>query len=349
MKEESFIPLSKDASTDLDTMVKIKENEIYKKNYCNFLNLPVNSPFFFIGPNQLNKHNDFDEMPSNDYENEFQGNSAIFLNLNETKNEDECLTNEIDRNISFQPKQEKKDSKIDEEKKILESNKKEIIIIEEKDEAKEEGNENIDTQINLEKERNIRNNNNPFKVNLGRKRGRDPKNSSRLARHSGLSADNIKTSIKVKIHQVVLNLLNSKFSNTRSKKKLLQKIVKKETNKKSIEYFKKWLNTPASQIFSIEISEKCKNFEKAHNKNIIQNILDENKETELILFLNKKMGEYFEVFVKNEEKKDFEKMEKLDKVKENFKIKKISQEKIDKYVKICKDIEKYWEEIKNKE
>ena len=120
----------------------------------------------------------------------------------------------------------------------------------------------------------------PFKEK--KKLGRKIKSNENLGEHNKFSDDNVQRRLKNGILMCVLEFINKKikyyFSNGSiipPKNKLLFKLKQKPKEKAKAEYNKKLLNRTLGSIFSEEISTKYTRYSPNHNKEIIENLLNE--------------------------------------------------------------------------
>ena len=143
--------------------------------------------------------------------------------------------------------------------------------------------------INKEEIKNVFNNNKHQK-NIGRKCKR---NKSMIPKDNNISSDNNKVKVhdkytndnlikKIKnlILKNLLDFINNKIYNSnighRNSEKKLFSLQAQKTNTYSL-YFK-FMNKNLKDIFSQEISEKCSNHPKDHNKNIIDSLINDKDE-----------------------------------------------------------------------
>ena len=143
--------------------------------------------------------------------------------------------------------------------------------------------------INKEEIKNVFNNNKHQK-NIGRKCKR---NKSMIPKDNNISSDNNKVKVhdkytndnlikKIKnlILKNLLDFINNKIYNSnighRNSEKKLFSLQAQKTNTYSL-YFK-FMNKNLKDIFSQEISEKCSNHRKDHNKNIIDSLINDKDE-----------------------------------------------------------------------
>ena len=141
------------------------------------------------------------------------------------------------------------------------------------------------------------------KAKLGRKRKGEINDNQKV--HSKESKDNI----KIKFKRLFFNNLNAFLNNKlkKSKNLKLNSLRFKKLNSGYIERLKKnvnleMLDSPASAVLSRDIAKKYKNFDRDHNKKIINLIYEENEES-LMSILNKSIGQLMKIFCSSKEDK----------------------------------------------
>ena len=213
-------------------------------------------------------------------------NDNFGLNLNENEiniNFNDNNNNNI-LNINFDSKFENNEN----EQKIISSNsiynikKFHFSKINKKDSTS-------NNNINKEEIKNVFNNNKHQK-NIGRKCKRNksmiPKDNNIISDnnkdkvHDKYTNDNLIKKIKNLILKNLLDFINNKIYNSnighRNSEKKLFSLQAQKTNTYSL-YFK-FMNKNLKDIFSQEISEKCSNHRKDHNKNIIDSLINDKDE-----------------------------------------------------------------------
>ncbi len=88
-------------------------------------------------------------------------------------------------------------------------------------------------------------------------------------------------------------------------KKALKKLTSQDTKSISKKDNIKWLNSSIRTIFSQKITSKITNCDYDYNKKIISLIYEQNKEIELINFLNKTIREMWLVYINDDLKKSY--------------------------------------------
>lgn len=176
------------------------------------------------------------------------------------------------------------------------------------------------------------------KVKLGRKRKGEIYDKEKV--HSKESIDNIKIKFKRLFFNNLTEFLNNKLKKSKNLKLNSLRFIK--LNSSYIERLKKnvnleMLDSPASAVLSRDISKKYKNFDKDHNKKIIDLIYEENDEN-LMSILNKRIGQLMKIFSCSKEDK------KEDDLFKEYK-------RLDEYIKNMsengKDKEDYFNKLKN--
>ena len=190
--------------------------------------------------NYLKKSDDYDSLK------EYK---SIFLNKNNALNLNDYQNNQFQTStIFFQT----------------------IKIENENEDAKEE-----EKEIEIEKEEEEKSDNNKT---LGRKR----KNSSTTGKHNKYSNDNLLRKIKSNLLDILFNFINKKiteiYKNIPSyniQKDILMKIGQKQIVDTTVKFNQNFMNDNLAKIFSVDISHKIKKCGSGHNKNLIQNLLQE--------------------------------------------------------------------------
>ena len=141
-----------------------------------------------------------------------------------------------------------------------------------------------------------------IEINLPKEKcGRRKLGEKEERNHNKYSKDNIMRTIKVHFRKYIYSIIKSYYKGVEQLKKIdnnFNENLKKDYN---IGLY----NTTLKDIFiNTKLSKKYKHYPKDLNKNLINKIYEENKETSLIKILNLKYGEVFEIYIrkiKNEE------------------------------------------------
>ena len=222
--------------------------------------------------NKENDYNNFNE----------QGNLNGYETLNKPKNEDDCPNNEINGQIINKSIKEKEIKIIlDESDKTRETNQEK-----EKEKEKEKENTNNDLLI-VEENTEKQNEKDKKKSHLGRKK----KDSYEARKHTKYCTDNIFKKIKSSILELLYPYYNKKILNAYNGnighgifKKILLKIKQDQIlNSKDDDIF---MNKKIKEILSDDISNRFSNHLKEHNKNLIEQLLNEEDEEKRKIFQN---------------------------------------------------------------
>ena len=353
----------------VDTIMKYSESkDKYQEGYSTF------------HPDQSNDSETFKNNGKNFYSFEDSNNYECYeqchedYSLAKNKNENEELDSDFDEKIYFmdmkQNKNEKENKNIQEEAhpQINESQKKctKIFFQTKTDNiTKRKTNENTPKNENnkIEPTETEKVNNTPKRkkiVNtqyMGRKKKSETIknfdiNDKKKEHHKG-KADNINIKIKrayLNFLIILINVLIGKSPKMKNKGKLLKlnSGIINNMKKKDILLF---FDLSAKEYLSQEISKKCKNYEKEHNKKLIAYIYEINEET-LISVLEKTNRELWHIFCtdkkeKNKEKNIFQYFQRLRDYIDNALVKKgNTKEYIDKFEYQAKNFE---EEFKKKQ
>ena len=123
--------------------------------------------------------------------------------------------------------------------------------------------------------------------------GRKKKSSEGLGEHNKFSDDNLIRKVKNIVLETTSLFINQKISLAYSsdnqnsqnvKNKQLLKLSQKQVEKKNVEYNKSFLNRTLQSIFSEDISTKYKKYNVKHNKNLIEELLNEEDEEKRLFF-----------------------------------------------------------------
>jgi len=125
------------------------------------------------------------------------------------------------------------------------------------------------------------------KLKLGRKK----KNSFEIGNHNKYTSDNIIRKCKTVIINVLCNFINKKikdiykksFENSFIPKKLM-KMNQSQIINSSVKYNQSFLYKPLKEIFSQNLSSRCSKFKIEHNKNLINELLNEKDKIKQIFF-----------------------------------------------------------------
>lgn len=147
-----------------------------------------------------------------------------------------------------------------------------------------------------------------FSTKYFQKKGRNKKHSGILCKHNKFSTDNIIKKFKVHFINDIYKYINSKFivnkKNILDGKKKIKQIIKKINVRQSYEIsqkkFKEWLNKKIKDVFEVNLSEKIKVKNKNYNFKIINKIYKENKEKDVIEFLEKRVRDVMRIYLGEE-------------------------------------------------
>ena len=124
--------------------------------------------------------------------------------------------------------------------------------------------------------------------------GRKKKSNEGLGEHNKFSDDNLIRKVKnivlentsLFINQKIALAYSSDNQNSQNvlKNKQLLKLSQKQVEKKNVEYNKSFLNRTLQSIFSEGISTKYKKYNVKHNKNLIEELLNEEDEEKRLFF-----------------------------------------------------------------
>ena len=130
-------------------------------------------------------------------------------------------------------------------------------------------------------------NNNIDKKKFGRKK----KGSLEKGIHNKFSGDNLFRKVKRIVLNSLFSLINKiivdNYKNDKGfnkKKSILQKINQKQITNADVQFNKEFMKKTLKDIFSVNISLRCKRYEKNHNKKLIQQLLDQNDQVKQMLF-----------------------------------------------------------------
>ena len=128
--------------------------------------------------------------------------------------------------------------------------------------------------------------NNNFEMLLQKKRknkqGRKKKNSTEKGKHNKYSSDNLIRKCKVTIINILNELINRKikefYNNDISNKLRNEKLMKMNQEQivnSNVKFNKSFLNKTLKEIFSQNLSSKCKRYNIDHNLKLIKELLNE--------------------------------------------------------------------------
>ena len=143
-----------------------------------------------------------------------------------------------------------------------------------------------------------------------KKRGRkSPKNSANnKVGHNKMSPDNVIKKIKAQIFEYPINFLNNISNKNNSDKKYqILKLDYKYIDRVKRELDLKYLNTPLKNLFSMDVSPKCKNIGKDYkesNKKIIENILNLEADDTIMFAFNMTFRDWIDLFTYKKNIKD---------------------------------------------
>ena len=132
------------------------------------------------------------------------------------------------------------------------------------------------------------------------KRGRKRKNStSKSSKHNKNSWDNIRNRIINNFINQTQIYINSKLSKTKPKRKVLKKIeiIYKKYHK--IDELKIFFKKSIGQIFSEPLSDRCKNFTKDYNKNLITKLRNDKHLIEINNIFDQTVEKLYEKYINN--------------------------------------------------
>ena len=228
--------------------------------------------------------------------------------------------------------------KIIDSKKENESNSSDII---------KDNNENKSDDIQL-----IYKKDKVFSIKKVTKRGRIKKNSSKKGKHDKNNRDNIIRKFKVKLMNSLYDYINRSFiinTNRQTKKiKIIKKLSSNDTTSIKKEDNIKWFNSQIKNVFSQNISTKIAHYDLDYNSKLINKIYLKGQEKRVINILDKTIKEMWLVYVNDDEENNFKGFHTLkDEIKE-FRKKGQEETYIEKYIKIAKNFEEIFVNIKSK-
>ena len=115
-----------------------------------------------------------------------------------------------------------------------------------------------------------------------KKQGRKKKESKEQGNHNKYTSDNIIRKCKTILINLLFNLINKKIKEIFRKekgyvstKKRLMKMSQTQIANSSVKYNQSFLNKKLKDIFSENLSTRCSNYPINHNKNLINELLNE--------------------------------------------------------------------------
>ena len=158
------------------------------------------------------------------------------------------------------------------------------------------------------------------------KKGRKIKCIKYIGDNGKSRQDLIRTKIKIKFLNSLLNYINNKIILFYNHKKYLLKSINSPFIKETLDTVKECLDKKIIEIFSCELSKKynLKKLENFSNKKIINKIIKENKALELIdIFINKSLKDMYEIYISNSIdnfclKNDIEKLSKKNEYEQEY-------------------------------
>ena len=158
------------------------------------------------------------------------------------------------------------------------------------------------------------------------KKGRKIKCIKYIGDNGKSRQDLIRTKIKIKFLNSLLNYINNKIILFYTSKKYLLKSINSPFIKETLDTVKECLDKKIIEIFSCELSKKynLKKLENFSNKKIINKIIKENKALELIdIFINKSLKDMYEIYISNSIdnfclKNDIEKLSKKNEYEQEY-------------------------------
>ena len=228
--------------------------------------------------------------------------------------------------------------KIIDSKKENESNSSDII---------KDNNENKSDDIQL-----IYKKDKVFSIKKVTKKGRIKKNSFKKGKHDKNNRDNIIRKFKVKLMNSLYDYINRSFiinTNRQTKKiKIIKKLSSNDTTSIKKEDNIKWFNSQIKNVFSQNISTKIAHYDLDYNSKLINKIYLKGQEKRVINILDKTIKEMWLVYVNDDEENNFKGFHTLkDEIKE-FRKKGQEEAYIEKYIKIAKNFEEIFANIKSR-
>ena len=128
-------------------------------------------------------------------------------------------------------------------------------------------------------------------VKVYKKFGRKRKDSSETGKHNKYSGDNLfrkcKGVILNSLYILINNIIEENYKNDSDydkKNKKLLKINQNQIINSEVKFNKEFISTKLKDIFSDKVTSRCSRYSVDHNKNLIQNLLNEKDEQKKKLF-----------------------------------------------------------------
>ena len=191
-----------------------------------------------------------------------------------------------------------------------------------------------------------------FSIKKVTKKGRIKKNSSKKGKLDKNNRDNIIRKFKVKLMNSLYDYINRSFiinTNRQTRKiKIIKKISSNNTKSIKKEDNIKWFNSQMKNVFSRNISTKIAHYDLDYNSKLINKIYLKGQEKRVINILDKTIKEMWLVYVNDDEENNFKGFHTLkDEIKE-FRKKGQEEAYIEKYIKIAKNFEEIFVNIKSR-
>jgi len=148
-----------------------------------------------------------------------------------------------------------------------------------------------------------------------KKRGRKRKDDNTDRKHGKYAPDNIMKKIKSKFFENIISFINRivNKNNEESKREIFKKLDYKYTNQMKQNIDLELLNLPLKDILKKDISPKYTNLNPNSNKVNLEEILEKEKNDEIIMFvLNLSFREFIELFCLKKTLKDIESSKIID-------------------------------------
>lgn len=149
-----------------------------------------------------------------------------------------------------------------------------------------------------------------FSIKKEKKCGRRKNNkiNEKEAKHNKSSGDNLVQKIKKNFINSLTIYINEKYQKFLNQKNKVKKIVTKLLQKSNPEFAKacnkkenqNLLKLKVGEIFSKNVSQKCKRFSEDHNKKQIELLYKKNEAKEVIEIMNKTVEEMYKKYIDND-------------------------------------------------
>ena len=149
-----------------------------------------------------------------------------------------------------------------------------------------------------------------FSIKKVKKCGRRKNNTknNEKAKHNKSSEDNLVQKIKKNFINSLTTYINEKYQKFLNQKNKVKKIVTKLLQKSNPEFAKacnkkenqNLLRLKVGEIFSKNVSQKCKRFSEDHNKKQIELLYKKNEAKEVIEIMNKTVEEMYKKYIDND-------------------------------------------------